>query len=379
MTTYYIRQDGSGDFTRVDTALKAGANGDTFIVDDNNTYSSEDWNDASIEAKDNYTIRAGTGKTPKINFASGQHLKMAGALGWLIQNLTFEPVQYFLRMGLGSSGLTLQNCIIKSSNSDGAALIYNDYGSLTLTIDGCTLYTTNAGISSGYKLFQFAISGTTATVKNSTIYGFQQVCSVSSTISSGIVFEKNRIYNCDRCNTQGGYIVDLYGAITLKNNYIYNCGNSGATQTHYGIYHASASSRLYSYNNSFYNVCTVHASSKTVGGSSYTAQEIKNTVFHTCNSIGFLGTSHSNNIIYGGSYTGNAGANLLTTDPNYTNPASGNLDILAISPAKNSGLTIASVTEDIYSTIRPQESNYDRGGHEIIAASGKAGIFANNL
>ena len=88
---------------------------------------------------------------------------------------------------------------------------------------------------------------------------------------------------------------------------------------------------------------------------------------------GTSGTLLRNNISYqsvSGNYRNSAGAgttesNNLWSDPQFVSASTRNFQLRSGSPARDRGMSLASVTRDIIGTPRPQWSAYDIGVFEM--------------
>lgn len=110
------------------------------------------------------------------------------------------------------------------------------------------------------------------------------------------------------------------------------------------------------YNNTIYNNTGPYTSGLYIGPG------VQNVVLK--NNIAY---SNSTNIDNQGSNT--ILSNNFTNNPNFVDVASGNFNLLAGSPAIDTGITVSEVLNDYVGVSRPQGSAYDIGAYEYNAAS----------
>jgi beta-glucanase (GH16 family) len=177
---------------------------------------------------------------------------------------------------------------------------------------------------------------------------------------------------------------------TIWNNVLYNNGGCDPTSTAYwGMeIHNQNSTGAHGgtfliYNNTFYQ----NGAPSLNGGGELDINELpqsvvlKNNVFYTYASgtLGYIdweGTnpqanvSGSNNVWFNrGSGPSQTSAN-ITQDPLFVNAAGSDFHLQATSPAKDAGVTVATVTRDHDGILRPQGSGYDIGAYEYFQGTG---------
>ncbi len=142
--------------------------------------------------------------------------------------------------------------------------------------------------------------------------------------------------------TSFGILIGSGVGSTAYNNLVYR--NRGGIQVGYG---ASANTAVY-HNTIFDNIGD---GVQVLGG---TGHIVRNNIFYLngLNEDYLVSTTHDHN---------------LTADPSFVNPAGGDYHLLSGSMAIDAGVTIASVTDDYESNVRPQGAAYDVGAYEFIS------------
>lgn len=70
------------------------------------------------------------------------------------------------------------------------------------------------------------------------------------------------------------------------------------------------------------------------------------------------------------SNTTDGGHNAVSTSPGFTNAGSNDYTLASGSAARDTGATLASVTNDLLAVARPQNSLYDKGAYEYVVSAG---------
>jgi hypothetical protein len=160
--------------------------------------------------------------------------------------------------------------------------------------------------------------------------------------------------------------------VTIKNNLFYDCEQHGI----YFVDNGYASDTLVIFNNTVYDFNTTGGNYSGIIVEAVDGLEILNNIvdgngrtnskgiaLYSCTSV----TQNYNNVwdCAGADYTNTSkGANNPDADPLFTTPGS-DFTLQAGSPCRNTGATIASVTDDINGIARPQELIYDMGAYEF--------------
>ncbi|MEM7028594.1 MAG: NEW3 domain-containing protein [Chloroflexota bacterium] len=157
------------------------------------------------------------------------------------------------------------------------------------------------------------------------------------------------------------------GVITIQNNFIYSNTQSPA------IYVADGQARIE--NNSFFDndptgAPDTGAAIEIQAGDLWSSNNIfADSVVDETSAVLVAGTANATitTNIYDGYTTpvsGDTDAASLIVDPEFINPASGNLHIGATSPALEAGLLLSTVTTDIDGNVRPIAATHDIGADE---------------
>jgi parallel beta-helix repeat protein len=194
----------------------------------------------------------------------------------------------------------------------------------------------------------------------------------------------NLIDACDIYDFVGGgvHIYNGYGqsiSNTTIRNTIIRDGRSVGGMRGWGVIVANGSTGTKIYNNLIYNIRNTSATSGGIyvyRGSN--TQIYNNTVYGNADfgiylEAGTSGTLLRNNISYqsvSGNYRNSAGAGTteshnLWSDPQFVNASTRDFQLRSGSPARDHGMSLASVTRDIIGTPRPQWSAYDIGAFEM--------------
>ena len=158
------------------------------------------------------------------------------------------------------------------------------------------------------------------------------------------------------------------GGLVIQNNLFYGWKNG--TRANYGIHVAGTGKTVSVYNNTAFD-CWIGYN----GGNA--TETIKNCLAASSSSVSFSGTWTVSD--YNASEDGNhPGGNGQTGAAVFVSETPGSEDLHLDSfdtVAQDNGLTIGSVTEDIDGDSRPQNSVYDIGADEVLAAAGALGQF----
>jgi len=188
--------------------------------------------------------------------------------------------------------------------------------------------------------------------------------------------EYSDIYDNKGCEMQ---IYNDDGAIPdnniIRNNVFHDQTRLGAGPGGCGILIAGSGNQIY--NNVFYNIRPGPSDGVSIYGYVGNANKIwNNTSYNNTGGIqlagGMSNTEVRNNIAYSNGFDwSNAGSatvqsnNLFGVNPLFANAGAGDFHLQSSSPARNTGLTIASVTTDMIGTMRPQEGIADIGAIEF--------------
>jgi len=123
------------------------------------------------------------------------------------------------------------------------------------------------------------------------------------------------------------------------------------------------SSNANSYNNSFFQ--------NTTGINAGNGSTVQNNALSTCTTY----TTGAGTFNYN-AYTGNSETNGVSSDPSFTNAASGNYLLTSNSPAINTGTDLSSLfTTDYVGNTRPQGTTFDIGGYEYLVPSSPSSLL----
>jgi hypothetical protein len=191
-------------------------------------------------------------------------------------------------------------------------------------------------------------------------------CDIYDTSSAGIhaynangdspdnnIIRNNRIHDI----TRAGTLDEVWGIIVVGsnnqvyNNTVYGINIGNVNEGLGGISVARSGNKVW--NNTIYNIKN--------SGISVDAQssntEIRNNIAYATTGAAFVnhgsGTVQSNN--------------LFGVNPLFVNADSGDFNLTAGSPARNTGVTVALVASDAIGTVRPQEGTPDIGAFELKA------------
>jgi len=174
---------------------------------------------------------------------------------------------------------------------------------------------------------------------------------------------KGLIEGCEIHDNDGYGIVSIDGALTVRNNKIFN--NGRGNPNHGGVQAIYQEGSVW-YNNLIYN-------NNNMGIWASNGIELYNNTIYGNGGAGIQatdgGTVVRNNIVYrnGGediNLSGGNASNNLTSDPLFANPSQGDFHLTSGSPAIDAGISLPEVPTDFEGTPRPQGSAYDIGADE---------------
>lgn len=173
------------------------------------------------------------------------------------------------------------------------------------------------------------------------------------------------------------------GTVEAYNNVVYHVGTGpdpGNGASNYACLltgsGAGSSTAVQVYNNTFYD-CGLRGTSDSGAVTLYTPTNLRNNVIYQLSGEKYVGGSGqfnnptgNNNLWFGVGSAPTSTTTNYNSDPLFVGAASANFRIQATSPAKDVGVTIASLTTDFDGTIRPQGSAFDLGAFEYYQGSG---------
>ena len=362
------------------------------------------------------TIQQGIGK-----LSAGSTLFIRGGT----YNETINPASYTLPTGTAQSPIlisgyqsevvTITNGIIIQDNVNSSIVAYLIFDHLTVRNNGDPAFRV-AGNSHHIKIMNsdlqaFATSQTQQNAPN--IVQIAQGTSFNEVINCDVhdapvafdlgvtlghygfyVGGQNNIYDGNRIYNNTGYGINLFqsGSSQVNNNIIRNntfynnCFDDGNRGNGANAVIIGSGSNNLMYNNVIYNNnCTGTGAAVSVGYTNGgTGNAVYNNTIYNNNGPGIAvdvtapGTIVRNNIVYNNNgnpsnpqilndSSGSTLSHNLTTDPHFENAGAANFKLLTDSPAKDTGITLASVPTDKDGVSRPQGPAYDIGAYEFVS------------
>jgi parallel beta-helix repeat protein len=376
-------------------SLKIQADGATAtdIQVTDNTFSNTGGTQAHSDANGTSAALVITGCPPALGCAGGgQFLSNVTVSGNTFENSRFKAITAVYTDGATISGNTIfgTKCGRETDTAANQVGMHLVFGNINMTVSGNTI-----------RDFAPQSDCTLASQGFATTAGIW--CDAGGTAATqSVTVERNLIYNISQSKTNqsnafgsnhtshGMFIEHTCSGWTIKNNLVYEIGNMGITNSYHSL-DGSQSPNLY-YNNTVYSVGIygfllkegIATFRNNIISESGTAQ-----ICFGCESgdpdLSVL-TADYNLYDDGGSQTligGHNGvktlanwrtacscdANSAAADPAFTS-AGTDFSLRSSSPAKNTGDTLASVTNDYANISRPQGVAYDMGALEFDEDTG---------
>ena len=340
------------------------------------------YKDKVFEGSPTFTLTASNNGSRFINCtfknytSSGSVIRIDGANGVVIEGCTFENISnsynkdaHAIDVLAKGDNIVIRNCTFHNVHGDGVQLGNNYYSASApyigkVEISGCHWY-----VDQGVDTENFVdIKGSSGPIliKNNKIHGAQgcvnkQGCTgdpgygiiIHYQKSKNIIIDGNTIYDCNYGITSEPGASDNPNApgppvdVIVRNNVVYNIDKTGI-RNRQGINHSIVNNTVV---NSNLDNSSEHANIK-----------IDRPTGVTVNKNNLTAGSGGSDNSFGGQ------GNLYFSNTNaagLVNLGSNNYRLTTNSPAKNAGVAISSVSNDIDGDSRPQGSAYDVGADEF--------------
>jgi len=400
-TTFYVAQSG-GDNNRscataqtlatpkatINSGVSCLSAGDTLIVrggtyNENLTY-----------------IPSGTSWNNKVRIANypGETVWMAPVTGndgthiiWLDCNCSYIEID-----GINMDG---RACMVNCPEGQGALWISTNNGNQPHHVRFKNAEVINVGSQNGVLTGSHSFPGQigSSEFQNLYIHGGGRPGECGFGCASYAIYvnsPNNLIENCELYDTSGAF-VQIYSKLgeangnIVRNNRMHDLSRTGDPSEVWGIVITGANNIIYNnliynitkygqqyvgdaaialtntgnkiWNNTIYNVANAGITvSLDAGGNPATNNEIRNNIVYITGTPAYYGDGGIGTI---------QDHNLFGINPLFVSTGSANFKLQSGSPARNTGITVSTVTTDLVSIPRPQESVFDIGAYEFVAGS----------